>query len=484
MLTLVSSKVARKTFAFYFCLAFSGLIILSLIIVHQISSYFCLPFILFCGSFLFWEHRPKYLANPLSIFHTQFNLIFFAIPALFLIYAKTWGETGLNWWLGVNLNEPESTYIANLAKSLYFLNVSSFLGCLAISNVRNKTTLRKLEINPKKFLALGSAIIFVSQISSIIYNREITILDGPAVSIFSYLALFLQDFAILCLACFLLASANTSASLKKVCILLIFIWIAFNITSKSALFKVFLVFTFLSVGLFQKMPKQKLYILSKKAILVVFLFILILFQIGFQFRQSPSAGEVTYFEATKNVVSSFFKIEDEKKEIIRLFLTRLSMELSYFNVFFFEYDPVNDKRLTNHYALAILASSVNQAFPGTPFPKSTGISNQYVRSILMKEEIDTSDFRGDENSNPYTCIGFLWLFSGYFAPILYYFLCLGFSKIISSLSSPLLAISYSVLFLGLMPMSGIENIFKIFCVMLLNYYLVYILCCEKRNKKK
>jgi len=236
--------------------------------------------------------------------------------------------------------------------------------------------------------------------------------------------------------------------------------------------------------LFQKMPKKKLYILSKKTILILFLFIILLFQIGFEFRQSRNAGNITYFEAAKNIASSTSQNVNEKKEMLRLFFTRLSMELSYFNVLFFEYDSVNDKRLRNHYAASILASFVNQAVPGTPFPKSTGISNQYVRSILMKEEIDTTNFRGDENSNPYTCIGFLWLFSGYLAPFLYFLFLFGFSRIISSLSSPFLGISYLMLFLGLMAMSGIENALKNFCIMLLNYYLVYILCCEKKHKKR
>jgi hypothetical protein len=484
MLTLVAPKDARKTFASYFCLAFLILITLSLIFSQKIGFNFCIPFILFCASFLFWENVPSYLANPLSILHTIFNLIFFAIPALFLIYVKSWGETGLDWWFGVKLNESESTYIANLAKSLYFLTLCSFLGCLAMASVRNKTTLKELKIDAKKFLIIGSVVIILGNISSFFYHQDIGVLDGPAVSIFSYLALFLQDYAILCLAIFLLANAKTSVSLKKVCKLLILIWIVFNITSKSALFKVFLLFAILPVGLFQKMPNQKLYILSKKTILILFLLITILFQIGFEFKQSRNAGNITYFEATKNIAFSIFKNENEKKEMCRLFFTRLSMELSYFNVFFFEYDPVNDKRLINHYAAAILASFVNQAVPGTPFPKSTGISNQYVRSIVMKEKIDTIDFRGDENSNPYTCIGFLWLFSGYLAPILYFILCLGFSKIISSLSYPLLAIPYSTLFFGLMGMSGIENILKIFCVMLLNYYFVYILCCEKKHKTR
>ena len=484
MFTLVSPKVARKTFASYFCFVFLILITLSLMFFHKIGFNFCIPFILFCASFLFWENVPNYLANPLSILHTTFNLIFFAIPALFLIYVKSWGESGLDWWFGVKLNESESTYIANLAKSLYFLTLCSFLGCLAMASVRNKTTLKELKIDAKRFLIIGSSVIIICNISSLIYNQDITVLDGPTVSIFSYLALFLQDYAILCLAVFLLANANTSGLLKKVCIFLILIWIVFNITSKSAMFKVFLLFTMLSVGLFQKIPNQKFYILSKKTILILFLLIILLFQIGFEFKQSPNAGNITYLEAAKNIASSIFKNENEKKEMFRLFFTRLSMELSYFNVFFYEYDPVNDKRLRNHYAAAILASFVNQAVPGTPFPKSTGISNQYVRSILMKEEIDTVDFRGDENSNPYTCIGFLWLFSGYLAPILYFILCLGFSKIIASLSSPLLAIPYSILFFGLMGMTGIENILKIFCVMLLNYYLVYILCCEKKHKTR
>lgn len=484
MFTLVSPKVARKTFASYLCFVFLILITLSLIFFQNIGFNFCIPFILFCASFLFWENVPNYLANPLSILHTTFNLIFFAIPALFLIYVKSWGETGLDWWFGVNLNESESTYIANLAKSLYFLTSCSFLGCLAMASVSNKTTLKELKIDAKKFLVIGSSVIIVCNISSIIYNQDITVLDGPAVSIFSYLALFLQDAAILTLAGVLLASANTSLLLKKVCIFLILIWIVFNITSKSALFKVFLFSTIISVGLFQKMPKQKLYILKKKTILILALFIFTLFQVGFEFKQSKNAGYITYFEAAKNIAASLFEIENKEKEMYRLFFTRLSMELSYLNVLFFEYDPVNDKRLINHYAAAILASFVNQAVPGTPFPNSTGISNQYVRSILIKEKIDTSNFRGDENSNPYTCIGFLWLFTGYLTPILYFLLCLGFSKIISSLSSPLLVIPYLVFFFGLMAMSGIENILKIFCVMLLNYYLVYILCCEKKHKTR
>jgi hypothetical protein len=41
-----------------------------------------------------------------------------------------------------------------------------------------------------------------------------------------------------------------------------------------------------------------------------------------------------------------------------------------------------------------------------------------------------------------------------------------------------------MLFLGLLPMSGLENVLKNFCIMLLNYYLVYILCCEKNHKTR
>lgn len=433
--------------------------------------------------------KKRFLDNPFSILFCFSTLIFFNIPATFILVE------GSNYIFGDGLATVPylyDDYAQNLWLGFLYLSIlwaSIWAGLVSINYKKNELRqVRLSKISNSQIIFLGFIVLIITWID----NQSIveSYLE-KAEKFFNISAFIFFDHAYLLLAgiiiFFKINELELSKNYKNIInsastIFLCFLMLCFLSGSKGAILIIFIFFILIPFS-FSKHYSVS-YVVGPSILTSVLLLIFspIIFYLALSQRINLAGGIEPTLGAYISGVSAIDM--DVANEALKQIFYRLSWGgvdrfILLFQSFIFENFNFS---FASHFLTYLGKNTLNLLLPGTPFPEAYYPSSQFFSQVLSKNFISSDsnyiELMTSLNTQAYTIFGIFIILFGIIAPIFLYIFTLFSVLVFNRINS--VFIKVSILYFWMMSLSsyGIDVVIGNSAHVYLSICLMYMLICK------